>query len=48
MVSSARIIFKLFETQHRFVIIRRLYPVDKNRLDDGHQEELETVDKKTK
>ncbi|KAG4072039.1 hypothetical protein HA402_015538 [Bradysia odoriphaga] len=27
---------------------RWLYPVDKNRLDDGNQEELEAVDKKTK
>lgn len=31
-----------------FSLTRRLYPVDKNRLDDGNQDELEAVDKKTK
>lgn len=30
------------------IVLHRLYPVDKSRLDDGNQEELEAVDKKTK
>lgn len=44
-----KIVFKMYKIENRFFLsILRCYPVDKTRLDDGRQEELETIEKKTK